>query len=372
MGAKKSMAASDHTENVPLPTETRPTSVHVLLTIAVPTYNRAGTVRETLDSIIGQLHDGVEMVVSDNASTDATQDIVRQYQAETHSLSYFRNETNVGADRNFDLAVRRAQGEYVWLLSDDDKLRPGAIERVLSVLKGRQDLALVFVNWATYDAALSRRLTSRALAIPGDVLCRTADEFLQLTRELASYVSSCVVRRDLWIELDLSQYDGSNYLQFAARLALLRGHVAYCLADPCVLYRGETFRSDTEGLVLRYNVSLARMVDQLTVLGYTESSVRRVLCSLVRHLPGTIFNAKITGLSLDCRLVRDLAAVYGFHPSFWFVSIPRLVVPCWIYKLVWRLYQVPLLRRAYQALKTSLRRLCARLLGHRGQSKWPQ
>jgi len=332
-------------------------NVEAVLTIAVPTYNGAGTIRETLESVAGQLEPGVDILVSDNASTDATRSVMREYQQRYPSILYSRNDTNVGPDRNFDLAVRGACGKYVWLLSDDDKLSPGAIRRMLDVLERHRDIALVFVNSATYSADFSRCLASRALAIPEDLFCRTADEFLQATKELACYVSSCVVRRDLWIERDLSPYVGSNWLQYAARLALLRGHSAYCIADSLVVYRSEAFRWERDGM-LRNNVKLARMIGQLAELGYSKSVVRQTMRSLVRKLPLTIFIAKTTNLSLDCGLMSLLAA-YGIHPSFWILDVPLLLVPRWSHRLVWRLYQVPPMKRYYRTLKASLGRLRA-------------
>jgi glycosyltransferase involved in cell wall biosynthesis len=92
-------------------------TMKIKLSIAIPTYNGAETIRETLDSIVSQLEDGVEIVVSDNASTDDTAEIVREYQASYPVIRYFCNDENLGADRNFDLAVRRAQGEYAWLFA---------------------------------------------------------------------------------------------------------------------------------------------------------------------------------------------------------------------------------------------------------------
>ena len=106
---------------------------NVKLSIANPTHNGAKYIREALDSIICQLNDideEIEIVISDNASTDQTPEIIKEYQRKHAFIKYFRNEENLGADRNFDLAVRRSTGEYVWLFSDDDKIVLNAIEKL--------------------------------------------------------------------------------------------------------------------------------------------------------------------------------------------------------------------------------------------------
>src|ERR1041384_5459909 len=98
------------------------------LSICIGTYNRAEFLRCCLDSIVPQATDDCEIVISDNASTDSTAAIVEAYRNLLPNLRYIRHSVNVGLDRNFDLAVRAASGVYCWLFSDDDTLRPGAIQ----------------------------------------------------------------------------------------------------------------------------------------------------------------------------------------------------------------------------------------------------
>jgi glycosyltransferase involved in cell wall biosynthesis len=117
-----------------------------LLSICIPTYNRDVYLAVLLDSLAGEmagLEDKVEVVVSDNASTDATQDLVARYR-DTLPLRYFRNEENVGAERNFLRAVEAARGEYCWLFGDDERLSAGALQRVVGILEGQHpDLLIV-------------------------------------------------------------------------------------------------------------------------------------------------------------------------------------------------------------------------------------
>ncbi|MCM8788427.1 MAG: glycosyltransferase, partial [Candidatus Omnitrophica bacterium] len=113
-----------------------------LLSIGIPTYNGEEHIKEAIDSIIAQLDDigdEIEIVISDNASTDTTPEIVRQYAQKFNFVRYFRNEKNVGFDRNVDLLFERATGQFVWILSDDDGLREGALKKVLDRLKKYKD-----------------------------------------------------------------------------------------------------------------------------------------------------------------------------------------------------------------------------------------
>lgn len=93
-----------------------------LLSICVPTFNRAPLLRLLLASLVREaygLGDRLEIVVSDNASTDDTPDVVASVQADL-PLKYSRNPTNLGVAANIDAVVGLAAGTYCWIVGDDD------------------------------------------------------------------------------------------------------------------------------------------------------------------------------------------------------------------------------------------------------------
>ena len=110
-----------------------------LLSICIPTFNRLKYLCELLPTIIAEVAEAnrvearVELLVSDNASTDGTEAYVRGH---VHPwLVYRRNPTNIGCDRNLLACVAHARGDYVWLLGDDDLLESGGLARVLDALE---------------------------------------------------------------------------------------------------------------------------------------------------------------------------------------------------------------------------------------------
>lgn len=115
-----------------------------ILTIAVPTYNRHKYLVELLPELIHQAEQGspgrVEILLVDNASTDATAELVANHYAT--KIRYQCNARNIGADRNFVECIRSAQGNYVWLFGDDEVLNPGGVQRVLQALEGTPDLLI--------------------------------------------------------------------------------------------------------------------------------------------------------------------------------------------------------------------------------------
>ena len=91
----------------------------VLVTIAIPTFNRAdGNLICALQSAISQTYQNIEIIVSDNCSSDHTEQVVKQF--EDPRLQYVRHPENIGANANFNFCLSQAKGDYFLLLHDDD------------------------------------------------------------------------------------------------------------------------------------------------------------------------------------------------------------------------------------------------------------
>ena len=98
-----------------------------LVTIAIPTYNRAnGYLRNAIECALRQTYQNVEIVVSDNCSSDNTEDVVKGFSDQR--VRYFRQQVNIGANNNFNFCLERANGKYLLLLHDDDLIDDDFIE----------------------------------------------------------------------------------------------------------------------------------------------------------------------------------------------------------------------------------------------------
>jgi glycosyltransferase involved in cell wall biosynthesis len=110
------------------------------VTVALPTYNRAELLSEALDSVLAQTFTDFVVVVSDNASTDETLDVVTRYG--DPRIVYRRHDRNLGWIANFNSALSGAETDYGIFLSDDDLLRPGLLARAVEVLDTRPDVGI--------------------------------------------------------------------------------------------------------------------------------------------------------------------------------------------------------------------------------------
>ncbi|ADI64868.1 glycosyltransferase family 2 protein [Trichormus azollae] len=124
-----------------------------LLTIAIPTYNRANSLErqlEWLSKAIKGYECECEILVSDNCSTDNTQEIIQKWQYTLNNITFIsnRNSENLGVMRNIIYCLSSANTKYVWTIGDDDPIQERAVSYVIEKIKRIEDLSLVFLNFS--------------------------------------------------------------------------------------------------------------------------------------------------------------------------------------------------------------------------------
>ncbi len=113
-----------------------------LVSIILPTFNGEAYIDQAIDSIIRQTYENWELIVQDNASTDKTASIVKEYR--DNRIKYERNPKNVGMAGNLNLGIRRAKGEYLSLFSDDDRMLPNYLEKQIVHLEANPQIGFSF------------------------------------------------------------------------------------------------------------------------------------------------------------------------------------------------------------------------------------
>lgn len=163
-----------------------------VLTIAIPTYNRCEKLKELIYCIEKQTcSDAIEVLVSDNCSSDGTYEMMKVIEKDFDNLTYYRNQTNVGADRNFLLCYEHAKGNYVWLVGDDDLVMDGAIESIVEQLESNPDG--LFLN---SSVLLKRKpvITTKKIGCYGQLSFENLDEFVAAIGINLTFVSSMILR----------------------------------------------------------------------------------------------------------------------------------------------------------------------------------
>ena len=121
-----------------------------LVSIGIPTYNRAkGNLRKVIERALDQTYTNVEVIVSDNCSPDNTAEVVQSF--DDPRLRYFRQETNIGPNNNFNYCLNQARGEYFLLFHDDDTIDPDFIEACMAALEPGQSVGTIFTGVRIID-----------------------------------------------------------------------------------------------------------------------------------------------------------------------------------------------------------------------------
>lgn len=122
------------------------------VSIGLPVYNGEAYLRIAIEALLAQTYQDFEFIIADNASTDKTEQICREYAALDKRIRYHRNEKNIGAPRNFNLAFELSHGEYLKWATSDDYVAPEMIEKCVDVLDKNPDVVLCFPNAKLIDA----------------------------------------------------------------------------------------------------------------------------------------------------------------------------------------------------------------------------
>lgn len=122
------------------------------ISVGLPVYNGEKYVEQALDSILTQTHRDLEIIVSDNASTDRTEEICRRYAAADPRIRYIRQPVNRGAAFNHNFVLAQASGPYFRMFGADDWMAPTCLERCLEVLQTRPDIMLAWTETVMVDA----------------------------------------------------------------------------------------------------------------------------------------------------------------------------------------------------------------------------
>jgi len=105
-----------------------------LVSIGMPVFNGEGCIRKALDSLLAQTFTEFELIISDNSSTDGTEEICQRYSLKDGRVRYIRQTRNIGANANFELVLDEARGKYFMWAAADDVRSPDYIELNLKFL----------------------------------------------------------------------------------------------------------------------------------------------------------------------------------------------------------------------------------------------
>lgn len=223
-----------------------PSSVNedIILTIIIPTYNGAKTLAETLESVVHQLNPAVDILISDNASTDETAEIALQYQSQYPQIHYRRNPVNIGPDKNYEIAIRSSKGQFVWLFSDDDIFEKGAINLIVDNLCSIDpSIGLILVDCRVVNVIHNKILMDGLNPVRASYCLPARHGLLHdPAHEMPGVISTIIVKRQLLDGFDFSPLSGTFNMQVGISYYLATIAHTLVLHDKLFMFR----RDDVE------------------------------------------------------------------------------------------------------------------------------
>ena len=131
----------------------RASGAEPLVSIGLPVHNGANYLRKAADTILEQTYKRLELIISDNASTDATSVICAELAAKDSRIRVLRNDRNIGAAANYNKVFEAAQGRYFKWAAHDDVLAPTFVERAVAVLENDPSIVLCTSKTGRIDHA---------------------------------------------------------------------------------------------------------------------------------------------------------------------------------------------------------------------------
>lgn len=336
------------------------------LSICIPTYNRARFLPDLFDSILAQIGHTieVEVVVSDNASTDDTAAIVASYRDLLPNLIYTRAEKNIGADRNFMRVVDYARGDYCWLMGSDDKLESGSIAEFERQHAHHPGITGMTLNRRAYKSDLATQMYEPRI-IAGDPdqdrHLRSAEEGFAVLGYYLGYISAQIFRRDAWAAAVASSpvddyCNGYVHIYVIGRTMQARPGWLY-VARPCVGWRSANDSFLTRGGEFERMALDVHGYEAITrgLFGVASATYRTLNAAVVSGLVvNAIRTAKLEGA--DRRFLTQspplLLRTYWRYRGFWLRAMPLLLTPAWTMRLVRAVYRCTLKQQRMRQLNS--------------------
>lgn len=190
-----------------------------LVTIGVPVYNSERYLRQSLDSLLAQSYSKFSLIISDNASSDSTPEICREYAAKDARVSWVRNAVNIGNPGNFNRVFELTKTKYLKWSTSDDLWAPTFLERAIEVMEREPDVALCYPKTYIVDAeGQNQQLFDDDLCLMED---DPVDRFVRLLQNIRlAHQHLGVIRADALRKTHLLRRFVASDINLLAELAL--------------------------------------------------------------------------------------------------------------------------------------------------------
>jgi abequosyltransferase len=257
----------------------------LILSICIPTYNRKNFLKQSLIEIIKQAEEKgllIEICISDNASTDGTEYMVREFKESNFvKIVFSQNDKNIGPDLNYLKSVDLASGAFCWFMGSDDVIAPNSLSRLLDIIKNCKSDIILFnrldcdIEMKVFGKTKWNKFTEKStFNLNKDTDLIRYFNNSQSLGAVFSYLSSIVFRREKWYQIEYDNLFTGTAYSHVFMLLSFKNHQSKLTVYPeylvCCRHGNDHFSKD--GFVKRFLIDIDGYL-LLDKLFFVENSV---------------------------------------------------------------------------------------------------
>lgn len=313
-----------------------------VLSICIPTYNRCNLLKETLDNLVNQIINtiyNVEICISDNCSTDETDELLIEYEKKYPFIKTNTNQFSCGYDYNLCRVVNMAKGIYIWTLSDDDIVLQNSIDYIARMISEYNDskASVIFLKpkFVRKDEVLTVMKSELYKdKIFTENIYANEDEALIQINWLVSFVSTFVLRKE-YISDNFSKFFGSGFIHTPMIMDCIKKGNVIVTNNIHILCR----QNNSGG----YNIYKYFGTNFMNIFNYyKENNIYKI--TTIDKVITEWLRVCVRGNVIYCRLNRnksfefnnkisDLLIPYRKNKYFIFKILPILIMPNLLFKI---------------------------------------
>lgn len=320
-----------------------------LLSICIPTYNRAELLSYSLAQMIietTKFKDKIEIIISDNNSTDNTKAIVNKFKENNKILKYYKNDENIGFNYNiFKIIDKYATGKFCWIIGDDDFIYNNSISSLISVLQNQENIDFIYTNYDLIEIEKNRNIFFKDKIFnrlsnfdnPIGYSCSFDDILTKEFRSsniLLTFISTTIFRKNLITSLEKTEIKKESWTNFQSLFPhsyfyakIMKGRHSYFFETP-LIFASIHEKSWDDKLPLLYLKFIPELFDFYTRNGYSREILKKTHESIVLSTITFLFrqnnSGKLNSFQLKINFLKHNFLSAYFYKAIYLVAVKKM------------------------------------------------
>ncbi len=208
-----------------------------LVSVCIPAYNNAATIAETMESVLNQTYENIELIVVDDQSKDNTLQVVEEIAKTDSRVRVYQNETNLGMSGNWNRSMELCTGEYIKLICADDLIHKTLIEREVIIMERHPEVMLVQSDTQFIDKDGVKKGFYKRYHKSGIVDGKDACKFSVFTRDYLGAPLANLVRRSAYEQFGGFDSSFTYIIDYDFYMKIANKSKIYIIHEPLNFFR---------------------------------------------------------------------------------------------------------------------------------------